>query len=173
MNWYVIDKDYIKYLMQFDSRVGYVEYGERLKLHIGILLSVGKFHYYVPISSAKPKHQTMSNGLDFHKLEDESTGYLYAVLNLNNMIPVPDNCVTQLKYNRIEDFRSFRNEKEKTDYIYLLQKEKFLIDKVQDILQNKASKLHQKCTAKPDSSLAARCCNFAMLEEKCASYPST
>lgn len=37
MNWYVINKDYIKYLMQFDSRVGYVEYGERLKLHIGIL----------------------------------------------------------------------------------------------------------------------------------------
>ena len=26
---------------------------------------------------------------DFHKLQDESTGYLYAVLNINNMIPVP------------------------------------------------------------------------------------
>ena len=30
MNWYVIDKDYITYLLQFDSRVGYVEYGDRL-----------------------------------------------------------------------------------------------------------------------------------------------
>jgi len=46
------------------------------------------------------------------------------------MIPVPDNCLTQLKYNQIEIFRSFSNEKEKTDYIYLLQKEKFLIDNV-------------------------------------------
>ena len=90
MDWFVVDKKYINYLTQFDSRVGYVEYGERLKLHVGILLTIGDFHYYVPISSAKPKHQKMSNSLDFHKLQDESTGYLYAVLNINNMIPVPD-----------------------------------------------------------------------------------
>ena len=101
MDWYVVDKKYINYLTQFDSRVGYVEYGERLKLHVGILLTIGDFHYYVPISSAKPKHQKMSNSLDFHKLHDESTGYLYAVLNINNMIPVPDNCLTQLKYNQV------------------------------------------------------------------------
>ncbi len=31
MNWYVIDKDYITYLLQFDSRVGYVEYGDRFR----------------------------------------------------------------------------------------------------------------------------------------------
>ena len=173
MNWYVVDKQYINYLSQFDSRVGYVEYGNRLKLHVGILLSIGNFNYYVPISSSKPKHQNMSNSLDFHKLADESTGYLYAVLNINNMIPVPDNCIIQLKYNQVENFRSFINEKEKTDYIYLLQKEKALIDNVQDILQNKAMKLYQKCTAKPSSSLAARCCNFKLLEEKCISYTNT
>ena len=47
MDWYVVDKKYINYLTQFDSRVGYVEYGERLKLHVGILLTIGDFHYYV------------------------------------------------------------------------------------------------------------------------------
>ena len=46
------------------------------------------------------------------------------------------------------------------------RKKKTLIDNVQDTLQNKALKLYQKCIAKPDSSLAARCCNFKMLEEK-------
>lgn len=173
MDWYVVDRKYINYLTQFDSRVGYVEYGNRLKLHVGVLLTIGAFHYYVPISSAKPKHQKMSNSLDFHKLQDESNGYLYAVLNINNMIPVPDNCVTQLKYNQVDNFRSFKNEKEKTDYVYLLQKEKALIDKIQTLLQSKALKLYQKCTAKPDSSLASRCCNFKMLEEKCASYSDT
>ena len=147
-----------------------MEYGERLKLHVGILLTIGDFHYYVPISSAKPKHQKMSNSLDFHKLVDTATGEVYAVIN---MIPVPDNCLTQLKYNQVESFRSFSNEKEKTDYVYLLQKEKALIDNVQDTLQNKAKKLYQKCIAKPDSSLAARCCNFKMLEEKCSSYSDT
>lgn len=109
MDWYVVDKKCIKYLASFDSHVGYVEYGERLKLHVGILLSIGDFHYYVPISSAKPQHQKMSNSLDFHKLLDEENGYLYAVLNINNMIPVPDCCITQLKYNKVEQFRSFKN----------------------------------------------------------------
>ena len=149
MNWYIVDKKYINYLTQFDSHVGYVEYGERLKLHVGTLLTIGNFHYYVPISSAKPKHQKMSNSLDFHKLQDESTRYLYAVLNINNMIPVPDNCLTQLKYNQIDCFRSFKSDKEKTDYIYLLQREKFLIDNIQNTLQNKAMKLYQQCIAKP------------------------
>ena len=52
MDWYVVDKKYINYLKQADPRVGYVEYGDRLKLHVGILLTIGTFHYYVPISSA-------------------------------------------------------------------------------------------------------------------------
>ncbi len=170
MNWFVVDKQYINYLTQFDSQVGYVEYGERLKLHVGILLTIGNFHYYVPISSAKPKHHQMSNRLDFHKIQDETTGFLYAVLNINNMIPVPEQCLTQLKYNQIENFRSFSNEKQKTDYIYLLQKEKFLIDKIQDILHNKAKKLYLKCINNPNSTLAARCCKFKLLEEKSLLY---
>ena len=170
MDWYIVDKSYINFLSKFDSRVGYVEYGNRLKLHIGILLTIEQFHYYVPISSAKPKHKKMSNSLDFHKLSDPTTGFLYAVLNINNMIPVPDNCLTQLKYNQVENFRSFDSEKEKTDYIYLLQKEKSMIDDIQNTLQSKALKLYQKCITKPNCSLAQRCCNFKLLEEKCNFY---
>ena len=68
MYWYGVDKKYINYLTQFDFRVRYVEYRARLKLHSGILLTIGDFNYYVPIFSAKPKHQKMSNSLDFHKL---------------------------------------------------------------------------------------------------------
>ena len=170
MDWYVVDKDYIQYLIQFDSRVGYVEYGEKLKLHVGILLIVHGCNYYVPISSAKQKHLHMSNSLDFHKLQDADTGFLYAVLNLNNMIPVPDSCITQLKYNQIEQFRSFSSEKEKNDYIYLLQKEKAIMDGIQSALQRKAEKLYEKCRRMHKSSLASRCCNFVLLEEKSCAY---
>ena len=48
----------------------------------------------------------------------------------------------------ISDVKIKPTEKEKTDYVYLLQKEKALIDNVQDTLQNKAMKLYQKCIAK-------------------------
>lgn len=170
MNWYVVDKKYIKYLIQFDSHVGYVEYGERLKLHVGVILSIENFNYYVPISSAKPKHKTMSNNIDFHKLVDEKNGQLYAILNINNMIPVPHECIKQLKYNNIENFRSFRDKNEKDKYIYFLKKEKHLIDSMQDILYSKARKLYMKCTSNPKSALALRCCNFKLLEEKCNLY---
>lgn len=68
------------------------------------------------------------------------------------------------------DFRYFKDEKEKTNYTYLLQKEKSFIDAAQDILQRNAQKLYQKCTTNPASSLAKRCCDFKMLEEKCKSY---
>ena len=173
MDWYVVDKAYINYLTQFDSRVGYVEYGVRLKLHIGIILNIDDVQYYVPISSVKSKHKKMSNSVDFHKIQDEETGFIYAVLNINNMIPVPKSCITQVKYNMIDEFRIFENEKEKTDYIYLLQKEKFLIDKIEGALQNKAKKLYQKCMMKPESSLASRCCSFRLLEEKCKLYIET
>lgn len=164
MNWYVVEKNYVQYLMQFDSKIGYIDYGSRLKLYLGIILEVGNFFYYVPISSAKEKHKNMKNSLDFQKIQDENT--LYAVLNLNNMIPVPNFCIQQVKYNQIENFRSFNSETERTDYIYLLQKEKILIDAMEESIKNKAQKLYQKCIENPGSKLAARCCNFRLLEEK-------
>lgn len=170
MNWYVVNKDYVAYLSQFEQKVGFIDYGERLKLHIGTILTVGAFKYYIPVSSAKPKHQKMSNSLDFHKLQDKQTGFLYAVLNINNMIPVPDSCITQLKYDKIATFRTFKDEREKTNYIYLLQKEKKLIDDVAEIVSGKASKLYEKCKLSPDSSLAKRCCNFLLLEKKCIEW---
>ena len=86
---------------------------------------------------------------------DKVTGELYAVININNMISVPDFCITQLKYDKIANFRTFLNEKEKTDYIYLLQKEKLIIDNIDLTLQSKAQKLYQKCLDKPNSSLPA------------------
>ena len=164
MDWYVVDKNYIQYLLQFDKNVGFINYGSRLKLYLGIVLKVENFFYYVPISSAKEKHKNMKNSLDFQKIQDENK--LYAVLNLNNMIPVPDSCITQLKYNQIEKFRDFNSEKSRIDYIYLLQKEKNIIDGLENLIKDKTQKLYDKCKKFPNSQFAARCCNFRLLEEK-------
>lgn len=40
MDWFVVDKEYISYLLKYDSHVGYVEYGDKLKLYVGILLTI-------------------------------------------------------------------------------------------------------------------------------------
>ena len=116
------------------------------------------------------QYHQISNSLDFHKLEDKDSKLLYAVLNINNMIPVPDQCIVQLKYNKVQEFRKFSNEKQKTDYIYLLKKEKDLIDMDPDIIQRKALKLYEMCLRIPDSSLTKRYCKFNLLEQKSKQY---
>lgn len=83
---------------------------------------------------------------------------------------VPDQYITQLKYNEIEKYRKFSSEKEKMNYILLLQKEKKIIDQIQDILIDKAKKIYNKCKEMPESKLAERCCNFLLLEEKSREY---
>ena len=81
----------------------------------------------------------------------------------------------QTEYQSEADLeKAFIKQLQNQAYDYLpIHSEKALIDNVQDTLQNKAMKLYQKCIAKPDSSLAARCCDFKMLEEKCSSYSDT
>lgn len=51
--------------------------------YIGIVLIVNDMNYFAPLSSFKAKHNNMKNGLDFIKIGD------YAVININNMFPVP------------------------------------------------------------------------------------
>ena len=170
LDWYVADKKYVNYLKNIDNRVGNIDYGDNLKLHIGILITINKCNFYVPVSSPKEKHLKMNNTLDFHKISNENE--LYAVINLNNMIPIPSKYVTKLKYNEIDKFRVFSNEKEKNDYIYLLQNEKRIIDNLSEILKNKAKKLYRKVKFNPNSLLAKRCCDFKLLEEACLKYES-
>ena len=170
MNWYIVNKDYVEYLIQIDSKVGYIEYGSRLKLYIGILLEVNEQKYYVPISSFKEKHRHMSNSVDFHKIEDSETGQIYAVINLNNMIPVPDSQITMLKYDEIQKYRAFSNDKARVDYIYLLQKEKAIIDQISSVIDRKASQLYIKYKQNPKSKLSQRCCNFPELEKAAKGY---
>ena len=51
--------------------------------YIGIILHINNVDYFAPLSSFKPKHKTMDEMLDFIKIKN------YAVINLNNMFPVP------------------------------------------------------------------------------------
>ena len=58
LKWYVVDKEYVSYLKKFDDKVENINYTERLKPYIGILITINEINYYVPISSVKEKHLT-------------------------------------------------------------------------------------------------------------------
>lgn len=89
---YEINANYIDYLLPFaphlfhNSKKGQAN----SRKYIGILLQVHGFDYFAPLSSFKPKHEKMKEGLDFIKIKH------YSVINLNNMFPAPKQNVPTL-----------------------------------------------------------------------------
>ena len=139
--------------------------------HLGIILEVNNLNYYVPLASPKKKHERMRNKPDFVKIEDENRKLL-AVLNLNNMIPVPDNCLTQITLRNIGDLREFKNNHEKENYTQLLYKEMKIIETLNENnnLNTLARKLYNRKLKNPTDWISRRCCEFLLLEEKCKLY---
>lgn len=111
--------------------------------------------YFAPLSSFKPKHEKMKEGLDFIKI------LRYAVINLNNMFPVPYSERVYVNFETIKD----------PNYKSLLLAEYRYIKSVQKKIQKNATALYKHKQINGDSTLLARRCNdFALLEDKCRSY---
>lgn len=171
MRWYLLDKDYVNYLRQFDDKVQNVHYGENsLKPFIGILITINDMHYCVPVSSPKRKHMYMNDSLDFIKLMNLNKTHMFGVINLNNMIPVKKECMTPLDYKSIGCQTDFSSETQKEGYIRLLKNELRSINEKADKIIANASRLRENCMNYPKGKYALRSCNFALLELKCAAY---
>ena len=71
LKWYIVDKDYVNYLRRYDSKVENIDYADKLKPYIGILVTINDINYYVPISSVKEKHYKIKEGMDFIKIIED------------------------------------------------------------------------------------------------------
>ena len=118
LKWYIVEKEYVNYLRRFDNKVENINYNDRFKPYLGIIVAIEEINYYVPISSVKDKHYKMNEDLDFIKINENDR--ILGVLNLNNMIPIGDENVKILKYSEIKNYRSFKTDKEKSLYISFL-----------------------------------------------------
>ena len=97
----------------------------------------------------------MKEGLDFIKI------LRYAVINLNNMFPVPYSERVYVNFETIKD----------PNYKSLLLAEYRYIKSVQKKIQKNAAALYKHKQINGDStSLARRCNDFALIEDKCRSY---
>ena len=170
MIWYVADKDYVNFLHGIDNKVENIEYGNKLKPYFGIVLNINDIKYYMPVSSPKAKHRRMKNSNDFQKLCDLETGELIAVLNINNMIPIPSYCINELKYNEVGLYRCFKDEKDKKQYVNLLRKELDIINSFAGTIKRKGIYLYNYYKQFPNDKVSKRCCNFPLLESKMFEY---
>ena len=81
----------------------------------------GKKSLFAPLSSFKPKHKKMSESVDFVKIKD------YSVININNMIPVPEGCYHLVDVNG-----------EKAPQYFLKYQRDFLFVSMKKVMNNKS-----------------------------------
>ena len=168
MKWYAIDKNYIKYLKQYDDFVPNIEYKDRMKCFLGIILQTDNIDYFAPLTSYKPKFINMKNDIDFIKIQDKNTDKIFGAIDLNNMVPVMPENYTEITFDNLDNFRKFENNREKKSYWKLLNKELSLLNE-KEILTN-AEKLYRLKEQHPNNNISKRCCDFKKLEEKCLEY---
>lgn len=155
LSFYTVDEDYIKYLRKFDDKVTDPKLGNRQfeRPFVGILLKIDDINYIAPLSSFKQKHNNMKEKLDFIKIGT------YAVMNLNDMIPVKPENIKRVNFKDIPDEK----------YKSLLVSEYEIINSKKNKIFKNASVLHKQ-VVEYKAPIAKRCCNFELLEKKALEY---
>ncbi len=155
--FYEVDERYIDFLSNFSEHLFHnaAAHQSHSRKYIGILFEIYGTKYFAPLSSFKPKHKKLSESHDFIKIGD------MAVINLNNMFPVPDGAFV------------LRNLQDETDLQYktLLNNEiRIIRQKTEQIVCNAKYVYNHKLTNDGKSKLSQRCNDFKLLEEKSREY---
>ena len=106
-------------------------------------------------TSHKDKHKTMKESVDVIKIKT------YAVINLNNMIPVPDSQIVKIDINKEKDL----------NYRYLLQAESREVNRQRKRIRKNTEIVYNHKKRNGDSTpLAKRTTDFELLERLCGEY---
>ncbi len=152
---YEVNPRYVKYLSAYQEHIFFSEGDKSSRKYIGIVLEINGLKYFAPLSSFKPKHKKMSESVDFIKIKD------YAVININNMIPVPDGEFYLVDVNGTKD----------PHYKFLLQAESREINRQRNRILKNADIVYKHKLRNGDATpLAKRTNDFAKLEKACKSY---
>lgn len=154
---YEISHRYIDYLLPFAPHLfqNKKTHQQNERKYIGIVLCVNDMNYFAPLSSFKEKHKQMKEGLDFIKIKD------YAVINLNNMFPVPNEEYTYVDISKESNLK----------YKSLLLAEYRFIKSIQDKIRKNAVTLYNhKLENGTSTALAKRCNDFLLLETACQKF---
>lgn len=158
--FYEIDEKYIDFLSQFSEHLFHNAKVSQTysRKYVGILFEINGIKYFAPLSSFKPKHNRLSETVDFIKIGD------MAVINLNNMFPVPETAYS-LKNPNTEKNQQYRT---------LLNNEiRIIKQKTEQIINNAKTVYNHKITNDGKSKLSQRCNDFKLLEEKYKEWNSS
>lgn len=152
---YYIEEEYIEYLRKYDSKVVYNKKNNRP--YLGVVYTFDNFNYFAPLSSPKEKHLKINEkALDIFKIKRGKLG----VVNINNMIPTPLKCLTEV-LPTLDDGQ----------YKTLIENQTIFLNNNRNKLLKKVKNFGLLASKNnlPDN-IKNRCCNFKLLEEKCQEY---
>ena len=152
---YEIKNEYIKYLSNYQEHLFLHTNEKGKRKYIGIVFQINGINFFAPLSSYKTKHVKIKESVDFIKIKD------YAVINLNNMIPVPNSQIVEIDINKEKDL----------SYRYLLQAESREINRQKNRIRKNAEIVYGHKIHNGDSTaLAKRTNDFELLEKLCREY---
>ena len=152
---YEIKNEYIKYLSNYQEHLFLHTNEKGKRKYVGIVFQINGINFFAPLSSYKTKHVKMKESVDFIKIKD------YAVINLNNMIPVPNSQIVEIDINKEKDL----------SYRYLLQAESREINRQKNRIRKNAEIVYSHKIHNGDSTaLAKRTNDFELLEKLCREY---
>ena len=178
---YNIDTDYLKHLHDnIDSEVRYSDKkAYDRKPFLGLVVVIDAYNYFIPLTSAKPKHAAWKLTSPTHytiyetikaerqrprdiikPLPDSDTKILrlLAILDIKKMPPVPDGLFHRIDFRQLED----------RAYSILLQKEfRFCLKQKKGIIE-KAGAIYQE--QKETGTVYPMFCNFTALEACALEY---
>ncbi len=154
---YEVSPKYVDYLTGLASHLFHNKAAGQSneRKYIGVILSVNGMDYFAPLSSFKAKHARMPEAVDLIKVKS------YAVININNMFPVPSGLAVYV------DISKERNPKYKS----LLLAEYRAIKAMQEKIRKNAQIVYRhKIENRDSTALAKRCNDFLLLEDACRKY---
>ena len=159
MKFYTVADDYIRHLKKTDTNVP-DNYSEN-RAYIGIVLQINGVQYLAPLTSYKAKQDKLKSGLPtiFKLHEDGNVDNKLGMIQLNNMIPVIDDVISELDVDsQAEPYKS------------MLQRQIKFIKKNSDKITGRAQKLYKLVVENKHDHFSKISCKFGDLEAAKASY---
>ncbi len=177
--FYTVDFEYLKYLYSVDSEVYFSDdYQDATKPFLGIILTVNKLEYFIPLTSVKNKHKKWKNVASEHLLIYEIVNssknlekaiykdvdnvkqekkHILSVVDIKKMVPVSEGL-----YSKI-DFASLDK-----SYLTLINKELIFCKINKSRILNNANKIYNK--QMKSGKVHKYYCDFKKLEQAMNDY---
>lgn len=164
---YFVSMKYIRNLHNVDDNVPSVspQKGKQTRPFLGIIVLINGSDFCIPLTSnsskKNKKFESMSENITFRKIYDKK-GNVLAALNLNNMIPVRKEYVTEIDLKiRPTDTTELRRWKK------LCVKELDWCQSHQDEIERLANELYRLYISNEPFRKRKICLNFPALEKEC------